>query len=79
MRGVLTHEQKQFAFRLRGRGWRLTEIAREVGCTAPMVRLMVHDGLYTSGIPDEWEPRDRVPDGSMNVRRSWSGVVPASR
>jgi transposase, IS30 family len=58
MRGSLTHEQKQLAFRLRGRGWGLTEIAREVACTAPMVRLMVHDGLYTSGIPDEWEPRD---------------------
>jgi transposase, IS30 family len=58
MRGVLTHEQKQLAFRLRGRGWGLGEIARAVGCTAPMVRLMVHDGLYTRGIPDEWEPRD---------------------
>jgi IS30 family transposase len=57
MRGVLTHEQKQLAFRLHARGWGLSEIAREVACTAPMVRLMVHDGLYTSGIPDEWEPR----------------------
>jgi transposase, IS30 family len=57
MVGILTHEQKQLAFRLRARGWRLVDIAREVGCTAPMVGLMVRDGRFTTGVPDQWEPR----------------------
>jgi transposase, IS30 family len=57
VRGILSHEQKQLAFRLRGRGWRLVDIAREVGCTAPMVGLMVRHGRFRSGRPDEWEPR----------------------
>jgi transposase, IS30 family len=57
MAGILTHEQKQLAFRLRVRGWRLTEIAHEVGCTAPMVGLMVRDGRFRSGVPDLWQPR----------------------
>jgi hypothetical protein len=55
--GILTHEQKQLAFRLRARGWRLVDIAREIGCTAPMVGLMVRAGRFTTGVPDEWEPR----------------------
>ena len=57
MAGILTHEQKQLGFRLRARGWRLVDIAREIGCTAPMVGLMVRDGRFTTGIPDEWAPR----------------------
>src|SRR5690242_4359834 len=57
MAGILTHEQKQLAFRLHHRGWRLVDIAREIGCTAPMVGLMVRDGRFTTGVPDEWEPR----------------------
>ena len=57
MAGVLTHEQKQLAFRLRARGWRLVDIAREIGCTAPMVGLMVREGRFTTGVPDQWEPR----------------------
>ena len=57
MAGILTHEQKQLAFRLRARGWRLVDIAREIGCTAPMVGLMVRDGRFTTGVLDEWEPR----------------------
>lgn len=57
MVGVLKQEQKQLAFRLRGRGWRLVDIAREIGCTAPMVGLMVRDGRFTTGVRDEWEPR----------------------
>jgi IS30 family transposase len=57
MPGILTHEQKQLAFRLRTRGWRLVDIAREIGCTAPMVGLMVREGRFTTGVPDEWEPR----------------------
>jgi transposase, IS30 family len=57
MAGILTHEQKQLAFRLHARGWRLVDIAREIGCTAPMVGLMVREGKFTIGIADEWEPR----------------------
>jgi IS30 family transposase len=57
MAGILTNEQKQLAFRLRARGWRLVDIAREIGCTAPMVGLMVRDGRFTTGVPDDWEPR----------------------
>ena len=57
VRGHLTHEQKQLAFRLRARGWRLIDIAREVGCTAPMVGLMVRQGKFLTGVPDAWEPR----------------------
>ena len=57
MAGILTHEQKQLAFRLRARGWPLVDIAREIGCTAPMVGLMVREGRFTSGLPDAWEPR----------------------
>ena len=57
MAGILTHEQKLLAFRLRARGWRLVDIAREVGCTAPMVGLMVRDGRFTTGVPDRWRPR----------------------
>lgn len=57
MAGVLTHEQKQLAFRLRARGWRLVDIAREIGCTAPMVGLMVRDGRFLTGVPDQWQPR----------------------
>ena len=57
MAGILTHEQKQLAFRLRARRWRLVDIAREIGCTAPMVGLMVRDGRFTAGVADQWEPR----------------------
>ena len=57
MPGILTHEQKQLAFRLRARGWRLVDIAREIGCTAPMVGLMVRDRRFIAGVPDTWEPR----------------------
>jgi IS30 family transposase len=57
MAGILTHEQKQLAFRLHHRGWRLVDIAREIGCTAPMVGLMVRDGRFTTGVADGWEPR----------------------
>jgi IS30 family transposase len=56
MAGILTNEQKQLAFRLRGRWWRLVDIAREIGCTAPMVGLMVRDGRFTTGVPDDWNP-----------------------
>ena len=55
--GHLSAEQKQLAFRLRRRGWRLTAIAREIGCTAPMVGLMVSSGKHLGAAPFGWEPR----------------------
>ena len=57
MRGKLSNEQKQMAFRLRAHGMSLVEIARQTGCSAPMVGLMVRDGLFTNGLPSDWEPR----------------------
>ena len=57
MRGVLTQDQKQLAFRLKAEGLSLKEIARQVGCTAPMVALMVRDGRFLTGLPDTWRPR----------------------
>ena len=62
--GHLSLEQKQWAFRLRARGWRLADIAREIGCTAPMVGLMVRDGLHRDAKPFGWEPRA----GCLTVR-----------
>jgi IS30 family transposase len=55
--GHLSAEQKQLAFRLRAQGWRLVDIAREIGCTAPMVGLMVRDGKHRDGEPFDWKPR----------------------
>jgi transposase, IS30 family len=55
--GHLSAEQKQLAFRLRARGWRLVDIAREIGCTAPMVGLMVREGRHRNGNPFGWQPR----------------------
>jgi IS30 family transposase len=55
--GHLSTEQKRTAFRLRGEGWRLIDIAKEIGCTAPMVGLMVRDGKHLEGDPLGWEPR----------------------
>jgi DNA-binding CsgD family transcriptional regulator len=57
VRGVLTHEQKQLALRLRSHGLPLVEIARQVGCTAPMVGLMVREGRFLTGLPTTWTPR----------------------
>jgi hypothetical protein len=55
--GHLSAEQKQLAFRLRAQGWRLAQIAREIGCTAPMVGLMVRDGRHRQAEPYGWQPR----------------------
>jgi len=57
MAGILTQEQKQLAFRLRARGWRFVDIAREIGCTAQMVGIMVNHRRYLSGVVDIWAPR----------------------
>ena len=55
--GHLSLEQKQYAFRLRARGLRWIDIAREIGCTAPMVGLMVRDGKHLDGVPFGWQPK----------------------
>ena len=55
--GRLTAEQKQLAFRLRGRGWRLVDIAREIGCTASMVCVMVRTGRHHDAPAWSWQPR----------------------
>ena len=51
---------------------------REVGCTAPMVGLMVRDGRFTTGVPDSGS-LGRAVWASLNERRSSSGSAPASR
>lgn len=45
MTGIPTHEQKQLAIRLSARGWRLIDIAREIGCSAPTLGLIVPLGI----------------------------------
>jgi IS30 family transposase len=64
MRGRLTNEQKQLAFRLKARGMSLVEIGREIGCSAPMIGLMVRTGKFQQGIPDDWTPRP----GRLTIR-----------
>ena len=77
--GHLSAEQKQLALRLRAQDWRLVDIAREIGCTAPMVGLMVRDGKHGHGQPFGWQPR---PPGAgrpaASARRSGVHVDPAS-
>ena len=55
--GHLSREQKQLALRLHARGWRLVDIAREIGCSAPMVGLMVRTGRHMDAKSFGWEPR----------------------
>jgi IS30 family transposase len=55
--GHLSAEQKELAFRLRAQGWQLIDIAKEIGCTGPMVGRMVRDGKHVEGSPFGWEPR----------------------
>lgn len=56
--GHLSREQKQLAIRLHSRGWRLIDIAREVGCTAPMVGKMASGGSSPRCEAVRWEPRE---------------------
>ncbi len=62
--GHLSAEQKQLAFRLRAQGWRLVDIAREIGCTGPMVGVMVRNGRHLDAKPFGWEPRP----GCLTIR-----------
>ena|ERR1039458_6355903 len=48
MRGHMTNDQKQLAFRLKAQGLSLVEIGRQVGCTPPIVGLMVLAGKFRS-------------------------------
>lgn len=55
--GHLSREQKQLALRLHARGWRLVDIAKEIGCSAPMVGIMARTGRHVDAKPFGWEPR----------------------
>ncbi|MBC7724295.1 MAG: IS30 family transposase [Burkholderiaceae bacterium] len=57
MPSYLTTQQKRMAFHFRKEGMSLVQIARQIGCSAPMVGLMVRAGRHTSGVPDDWDPR----------------------
>ena len=55
--GHLSREQKQLALRLHAKGWRLVDIARESGCSAPMVGIMARTGRHVDAKPFGWIPR----------------------
>lgn len=55
--GHLSREQKQLALRLHAKGWRLVDIAKEIGCSAPMVGIMARTGRHLEAKPFGWEPR----------------------
>jgi transposase, IS30 family len=64
VRGHLTREQKQLAFRLKAKRWSLVDIGREIGCSAPMIGLMVRDKKFRHGVPNNWSPRE----GCLTIR-----------
>ncbi len=45
-------------------GWRLVDIAREIGCTAPMVGIMVRTGRHTGATGTFTTTRGSVPLGA---------------
>ena len=55
--GHLSREQKQLALRLHAKGWRLVDIAKEIGCSAPMVGIMARTGRHLDAKPYGWQPR----------------------
>ena len=55
--GHLSREQKQLALRLHARGCRLVDIAKEIGCSAPMVGVMARSGRHLDAKPLGWKPR----------------------
>ena len=61
--GHLSREQKQLALRLHAKGWRLVDIAKEIGCSAPMVGIMARTGRHLDAKPFGWEPRA----GSLSI------------
>ena len=56
MASHLTVEQKRAVHRLRGRGLSLRAVAREVGCTAPGVVLVLERKPIIPPRPDLWRP-----------------------
>jgi transposase, IS30 family len=50
-------DQKQMALRLRTEGLSFSEIARQVGCSKPMVIDMVRDGKFLRAQFNRWVPR----------------------
>lgn len=55
--GHLSRERKQLALSFHTRGWRLVGIAKEIGCSAPMVAIMGRTGRHLEAKPFGWEPR----------------------
>lgn len=55
--GHLSREQKQLALRLHAKGWRLVDIAKEIGCSGPMVGIMARTGRHVDAKPFGWQPR----------------------
>lgn len=55
--GHLSREQKQLTLRLHAKGWRLVDIAKEIGCSAPMVGIMARTGRHLEAKPFGWHLR----------------------
>ena len=64
--GHLSREQKQLALRLHAKGWRLVDIAREIGCSAPMVGIMARTGRHVDAKPGSTD-RGHVVVGCARV------------
>ena len=73
--GHLSREQKQLALRLHAKGWRLVDIAKEIGCSAPMVGIMARTGRHLDAKPFGWEPRR----GSLTIQEREQILLGISR
>src|SRR5271154_4584904 len=52
----MTREQKQMARRLRSKGLKLKEIARDLSCSMSLVKASVYAQSKEEGRPDRWKP-----------------------
>jgi len=52
----MTREQKQMARRLRSKGLKLKEIARDLSCSMSLVKASVYAQSEEVGRPDRWKP-----------------------
>ena len=52
----MTREQKQMARRLKAKGLKLKEIAREINCSYTLVKVSVYEQGDATGKPDRWTP-----------------------
>ena len=52
----MTREQKQMARRLKAKGLKLREIARELSCSMALVKISVYAQGEEAGKPDHWTP-----------------------